>query len=193
MDSMEGFLGTLSVVTVDNDFRPTVARPLPPLKCTALVRNGERAGTRCRRWAVYGAEVCLVHGATLPVVREAAQRRVEEARMRLFGLSENAVDALEQLLEPGTAEGVRLKAATEVLDRAGVRGGVEVSLTAEVRNPADEVKSRLERLRKGFEEDQPEVIDGELADAAVDDVPGTGDGDRDDGDVHPDVEREAGE
>jgi hypothetical protein len=47
---------------------------------------------------------------------------------------------------------VRLKASTEILDRAGVRGGVEFDARLEVtdgRQPAQVVAERLQRLADG--------------------------------------------
>jgi hypothetical protein len=59
-----------------------------------------------------------------------------------------AVDVLEEMMVSATSEPVRLKAATEILDRAGVRGGVEIDITGDlhVRSSADIVSERLEKL-----------------------------------------------
>jgi hypothetical protein len=49
------------------------------------------------------------------------------------------------------SEPVALKAATEILDRAGVRGGVEIETTINVdlRPAADVIQERLARLTSG--------------------------------------------
>jgi hypothetical protein len=63
-----------------------------------------------------------------------------------------AVDVLEDLMENAASEPVRLKASTEILDRAGVRGGIEFDARLEVtdgRSPADVVAERLNRLASG--------------------------------------------
>jgi hypothetical protein len=54
-------------------------------------------------------------------------------------------------MESAQSEPVRLKASTEILDRAGVRGGVEieVGLDVTVRNPHEIIRERLERLAAG--------------------------------------------
>jgi hypothetical protein len=54
-------------------------------------------------------------------------------------------------MENGQSEPARLKAATEILDRAGVRGGVEmdIGVDVQVRSAADIVNERLQRLALG--------------------------------------------
>jgi hypothetical protein len=62
-----------------------------------------------------------------------------------------AVDKLEELMEYAESEPVKLKAATEILDRAGVRGGVEIdtNVNIDVRPAADVIAERLSRLSAG--------------------------------------------
>jgi hypothetical protein len=62
-----------------------------------------------------------------------------------------AVDKLEELMEFAESEPVKLKAATEILDRAGVRGGVEIdtNVNVDVRPAAQIIAERLERLSSG--------------------------------------------
>ena len=55
-------------------FRP----PTDEQRCTATTRKG----TRCPKFRVKGAAVCLAHGARAPQVRDAAQHRVAEAEAR---------------------------------------------------------------------------------------------------------------
>jgi hypothetical protein len=54
-------------------------------------------------------------------------------------------------MESAQSEPVRLKASTEILDRAGVRGGVEIDVGVDVtvRNPHEIIKERLARLAAG--------------------------------------------
>jgi hypothetical protein len=51
-------------------------------------------------------------------------------------------------MENAESEPVKLKAATEILDRAGVRGGIEVdtSVNIDVRPAASIIAERLQRL-----------------------------------------------
>jgi hypothetical protein len=108
--------------------------------------------------------------------REHAAAVVLAARMRLIDDSDLAIETLEALMEPGTAEGIRLKAATEVLDRAGIRGGFEVDVAVKVdENPMGTLNERLALLRERALASQEadlaaqQVIDAEIV--ADDDSP----------------------
>lgn len=74
---------------------------------------------------------------------------IERARAKIVQSAPYAVEVLEELMMDAQSEPVRLKASTEILDRAGVRGGVE--LTVEVENvglqPHEIIAQRLESLR----------------------------------------------
>jgi hypothetical protein len=77
---------------------------------------------------------------------------VERARRKLMQSAPYAVDILEELMENADVEQVRLKASTEILDRAGVRGGMDIGLDVELtdaRSPAQIVAERLARLAEG--------------------------------------------
>jgi hypothetical protein len=59
---------------------------------------------------------------------------------------------LEELMESAVSEPVKLKASTEILDRAGVRGGMEIDVGLDVsdsRSPAQIIAERLSRLADG--------------------------------------------
>jgi hypothetical protein len=80
---------------------------------------------------------------------------VERARKKLVQAASYAVDVLEELMEGAISEPVRLKASTEILDRAGVRGGVEVDSNLTVhdsRPPHLVVAERLQRLALAAEQ-----------------------------------------
>lgn len=92
---------------------------------------------------------CRVH---LGSIQRKPGEDVERARAKLTQAAPYAVDVLEELMENAESEPVRLKASTEILDRAGVRGGVEFDARLEVtdgRSPADIVAERLNRLAAG--------------------------------------------
>jgi hypothetical protein len=77
---------------------------------------------------------------------------VERARRKLIQAAPYAVDVLEDMMENAESEPVKLKAATEILDRAGVRGGSELLVDVEVndaRAPHVIVAERLQRLASG--------------------------------------------
>jgi hypothetical protein len=89
-----------------------------------------------------------------------------------------AVDKLEELMEYAESEPVKLKAATEILDRAGVRGGIEVDTTVnlDVRSAAELIAERLDRLAKGaivtaavLSQDGVDIVDAEVVEEPVTD------------------------
>lgn len=105
--------------------------------------------------------MCRVH------LRHVAKRpsdEIERARKKLVQSAPYAVDTLEELMQYATSEPVRLKASTEILDRAGVRGGIELDATVTTgeRPATDIISERLERLRAGAV-----IIAGEIVDRAT--------------------------
>lgn len=119
-----------------------------PLRCRAIKDDG----IRCMLWSSGRPAddgYCRIHLGSL-------QRRpgedVERARAKLTQAAPYAVDVLEDLMENAASEPVRLKASTEILDRAGVRGGVEFDANISIndgRPAAQIVAERLERLAAG--------------------------------------------
>lgn len=142
---------------VPSGWKPTLDQPLPVVRCTGTVRNGDRKGERCGRWSIMGHDKCMVHGGHLPNVQKAASTRVEAAKLRLIEDADLAVDTLFELLKPGTAANVQLGAAKEILDRAGIKGGYEV--TVEVNNGADPSEDILKKLQIMRERAQPQIED----------------------------------
>jgi hypothetical protein len=119
-----------------------------------------------------GHDKCMVHGGHLPNVQAAAAKKVEAAKLRLLEDSDLAVDTLFELLKPGVADQVRLGAAKDILDRAAIKGGAD--LTVEVNhnvNMSEEINKKLEIMRqrqlaaaKKAEEDALLVDEGEILD-----------------------------
>lgn len=139
-------------------WKPTAAEPVPVVRCTAKKRDG----LQCGNWSLRGATVCITHGGRLPNVRKHAEEVREAARMRILGLADMAIDTLEELADAqGTAgAAVKLKAATELLDRAGIKGGIEMNVVHEVRsNPSEEIAKRLAGIAKRLEPKELEPID----------------------------------
>lgn len=129
------------------EFKPSLAYPLQAVQCRAPVKNGDAVGRRCKKKAILGGLMCRSRGAQLPSVREAAARAVDDARLRLLLASEDAVAVLEVLMDEGQSEGVRLRAAVEILDRARIRGGFEVRPLPLAESPARVLEERLTDLR----------------------------------------------
>lgn len=156
---------------IPQGWKPTKDEPVPVVRCTGTVRNGPRTGERCGRWSIRGHDKCLKHGGQLPNVKKAAEEVQEAARLRLFGLADDAIDAIEELvLNPMTAGAVRLKAAETILDRVGIKGAPDLNVQVEVRtNPADEIAKRLASIAENLrpkEVEQEELVDeGEKPDA----------------------------
>lgn len=108
-------------------------------------------GIRCMLWHSGRAKddgLCRIH---LKTQRKPGED-VERARRKLIQAAPYAVDVLEDLMENAESEPVRLKASTEILDRAGLRGGQDLNIDIEVtdsRPAAQVVAERLARLQEG--------------------------------------------
>lgn len=155
-------------------WKPTEAHPVPVVRCVQIKKDGER----CKRWSIRGYTKCLRHagpGARMKDgnVSQYAAAVIEAGRLRLIDEVDPAIDNLLALMEPGTGEAIRLKATTEVLDRAGIRGGIEIEVTGDVMDsPADELAKRLLKLRAGAEavqrmKEERVAADAEVVDAEI--------------------------
>jgi hypothetical protein len=128
---------------------PTAKRqPVPlPHRC----RQVKFDGIRCMLWGSGRPQddgLCRIH---LRNLKSKTSDDIERAREKLMQAAPYAVDKLEELMEFAESEPVKLKAATEILDRAGVRGGVEIdtNINVDVRPAASIIAERLERLAVG--------------------------------------------
>jgi hypothetical protein len=119
-----------------------------PTRCRAVKDDG----IRCMLWSsgrLKDDGYCRVH---LGSIQRKPGEDIERARAKLTQAAPYAVDVLEDLMENAASEPVRLKASAEILDRAGVRGGIEFDATINVhdgRPPAVIVAERLQRLASG--------------------------------------------
>lgn len=115
--------------------------------------------------------MCFIHGGSLPSVKNKAEATLLSVRMMLV---QNAPKALEQVIDlsqNASAEAIRLKASTEILDRAGIKGGVDISV--EVTNnvsAADEIKKKLSLMAERMGADTKQAED-DLADLGEVDEP----------------------
>lgn len=127
---------------------PDPEHPFPLEFCDEVVNNGPRRGQQCRRAAISGGKKCWRHGAQLPVVQNAARNMVLAARLEMMGSVVEAAETLYDLSQNAMSEAVRLKSATEILDRSGIRGGTELDIKAEVTDTraVDEISNRLSKL-----------------------------------------------
>jgi hypothetical protein len=85
---------------------------LPPtiIRCNGTLQSGKR----CRREAIDGSVVCQVHGGLAPQVRRRAAERV-------LLTADEAIQVIKSFIsDPTVPAGVRLKAAQDLADRAGL-------------------------------------------------------------------------
>jgi hypothetical protein len=126
----------------------------PPERCLYVKNDGHR----CLLWYngrnVYG--MCRQHLQSTKKNNDSPGMLVERARVRVKQASLAAIDQLENLLEHAESEPVRLQAARDILDRAGIRGGVEIDTNIQLNvTPAeDEIRKRLNKLLKGADVQQ---------------------------------------
>lgn len=136
-----------------------------PLAQPHRCRQIKDDGIRCMLWSSGRPKddgLCRIH---LRSVKHKTSDDIERARQKLVQAAPYAVDMLEDLMENAESEPVKLKAATEILDRAGVRGGIEIDSTVnlDVRPAASVIAERLQRLALGAAE-----ANAKLADAGID-------------------------
>lgn len=115
-----------------------------PMRCAAIKEDG----IRCQLWTsgrIQDDGLCRVH---LRSIKHRPGDDIERARAKLTQAAPYAVDVLEQMMENAESEPVKLKAATEILDRAGIRGGVELdtNVTLDIRPAASIIAERLQKL-----------------------------------------------
>jgi hypothetical protein len=115
-----------------------------PTRCAAVKDDG----IRCQLWSsgrLQDDSLCRVH---LRSIKHRPGDDIERARAKLTQAAPYAVDVLETMMEFAESEPVKLKAATEILDRAGIRGGVELdtNVNIDVRPAASIIAERLNRL-----------------------------------------------
>lgn len=150
-----------------------------PKGLPARCRMVKSDGIRCMLWGSGRAAddgLCRIH---LKSARKPGED-IERARAKLMQAAPYAVDVLEELMESAESEPVRLKASTEILDRAGVRGGQDFTIDVEVndaRPAAQVVAERLARLADGaqaiaarvqqLEAESDKTDNGEIIDAEV--------------------------
>jgi hypothetical protein len=87
-----------------------------PVGAARALKNqrAQQSGKRCRREAIYGSVVCEIHGGLAPQVRRRAAKRV------LLSADE-AIQVIRSFIsDPSAQAGVRLKAAQDLANRAGL-------------------------------------------------------------------------
>lgn len=122
---------------------PPADRRAFPTRCGTIRTDG----TRCWNWAPAPKKspLCKQHR---PWTVEIEAKNAAIARVKLAQAAPAAADGLEELALNATSEPVRLKAITEILDRVGVRGGIEIDqkIEIEISDPAAKIRDRLRML-----------------------------------------------
>ena len=151
-------------------FRPSIESA--PGRCVAIRIDGHR----CQAWHGGRAEegrMCRTHIANQPNREDNRPvQTVARARNKVQSAAVAAVEELESLLN-ATSEPVRLGAARDLLDRAGIRGGIEIDAKVEhsAADPAELVRKRLENIRaKSLERDEAQRRSERAAEADIIDV-----------------------
>lgn len=150
------------------NWKPTLEKPVPVVRCTTIKRDGKQ----CNRWSIRGITVCAMHGGKRPNMRKQADAVVEAARLKILGLTEEAVGVLDDLIKVGTNDAIRLKAAQDILDRAGIKGTIDVNVEVEHKtSPAELVTQRLQKLAGAEIEPLAETADSadEVIEAEIED------------------------
>lgn len=97
--------------------RRELDHPTWKVQCSRIKTDG----TRCKRWARRGTTVCVKHGGNAPATIAKASERIEELRAYIFDqLAPAALTQVHSLATNAEDEKVRLRAAQDLLDRAGL-------------------------------------------------------------------------
>ena len=131
----------------------TSQRPFPTMRCSAIKKDG----TQCKNRGMRGTGLmagsspqCRKHGANLPNVAKHANAVVEAAKLQITDSVPDAIRVVQDLMmNANTAEAVRLKAATELLDRANVKGSTDINIeVTQGEAPSVKLMKKLEDMRK---------------------------------------------
>lgn len=151
-----------------NKYNDAISEGLPERKWPILPQRCKRVradGTRCWQWSWPSESsngFCRTHCDKYAFNATAQMAKLNDAaKMRLSQLTEPSLQALEDLVLNSTVPHVRLKAATEILDRVGIRGGTELSISGQVdhsvQSPAEVVQEKLQALADRYEQSKPEL------------------------------------
>jgi hypothetical protein len=115
----------------------------PPVWCTWTKPTGNY---RCRRPAVNGSVRCEIHGGLLVDQKKMAEL-LEAGAKKLVSAADMAVDVLVELAQTSPNDLVRVRAAEDILDRAGLAPGQQVEVTVKsTESPVSVIAERLDKL-----------------------------------------------
>jgi hypothetical protein len=136
-----------SVIRYENDDKEGHRRGDP-----VLDEDFARTYRPCKAWGAHGTDYCGVHGGSAPQTIMAAKRR-------LALTADDVAAAIAQIaLDERVIAETRLKAAAQILDRIGIRGGVDVSLeTPKWQGILSKMFGSPDVEPEGEPEDEPEL------------------------------------
>jgi hypothetical protein len=152
---------------------PVASSKRQPTALPSRCRTIKDDGIRCMLWSSGRPKddgLCRVH---LRSVKKRPGEDIERARAKLTQAAPYAVDMLEDMMENAISEPVKLKAATEILDRAGVRGGIEFDTNIKVvddRPAAIIIQERLDRLAAAAGERALELVQAGVVESDTSDI-----------------------
>jgi hypothetical protein len=164
---------------INEQDNPIATEKRKPTAMPHRCRQVKDDAIRCMLWSsgrIKDDGLCRVH---LRHVKKNPSDDIERARKKLVQAAPYAVDVLEDLMNSAVSEPVRLKASTEILDRAGVRGGIELDGNINVtdgRSAADIISERLGRLASGAVHVAAQLAAAGTEIHDVEEVPQTNDG-----------------
>lgn len=120
-----------------------------------------KGGKTCGRVAVVGYDRCDLHGG-MYLDPETVKGVLMRGQEKIVAASDAAIETVVDLMQNSTQDAIRLKAAEMMLDRAGYRPGMEITITGEggdaSQSPADLLRQRLDRLRPSETDDSGTVV-----------------------------------
>ena len=164
---------------INEQDNPIATEKRKPTAMPHRCRQVKDDAIRCMLWSsgrLKDDGLCRVH---LRHVKKNPSDDIERARKKLVQAAPYAVDILEDLMNSAVSEPVRLKASTEILDRAGVRGGIELDGNINVtdgRSAADIISERLGRLAQGAIHTAAQLATAGIEVHDAEEVPQTNDG-----------------
>jgi len=164
---------------VNEQDNPIATEKRKPTALPHRCRQVKDDAIRCMLWSsgrIKDDGLCRVH---LRHVKKNPSDDIERARKKLVQAAPYAVDVLEDLMNSAVSEPVRLKASTEILDRAGVRGGIELDGNINVtdgRSAADIISERLGRLASGAVHVAAQLATAGIEVHDAEEIPQTNDG-----------------
>ena len=164
---------------INEQDNPIATEKRKPTAMPHRCRQVKDDAIRCMLWSsgrIKDDGLCRVH---LRHVKKNPSDDIERARKKLLQAAPYAVDVLEDLMNSAVSEPVRLKASTEILDRAGVRGGIELDGNINVtdgRPAAEIISERLGRLAQGAIHTAAQLATAGIEIEEANEVPQTNDG-----------------